>query len=202
MAAPSSTTMPSSGNSTAAPARRRETVPARADTESLRQRPRSGTARPPTELRAGWRVPRSTSPRPEAHRPVEGGRRLRPLPQRPVGGFDNRVVQDAAAARDVLEIIRQRPQAAPRHGVDRRGRDDGVVVVNELRQRVVELARAALEHGVGVTDLVGPRRVVENREHAARRRCRADCRDTRGRGPGGAHRRARWRSAPRPSSIL
>ena len=49
--------------------------------------------------------------------------------------------------------------------VDCRGRDDRVVIVNELRQCVLEVTRPAPEYAIGVAHLFRQRRVVEDRHH-------------------------------------
>ena len=118
----------------------------RSDAGPLRRRPRYGTARPPTRTRrAGWRAPDRPAPRPGA--PAAASEAAR-------DGVRCRSAQSAASTTAASRVPRWRTtysrSSASAHRpasddeVDRRGRHHRVVVVNELGQRVVELARAAL----------------------------------------------------------
>ena len=63
---------------------------------------------------------------------------------------------------DVFEVGFERGELSLGGEVDRGCGDDRVVVVYELRQRVLDVSRPAPEHAVRILHLLGQRRVVEN----------------------------------------
>ena len=66
----------------------------------------------------------------------------------------------------VFEVVGQPLDAPLADEVNGGRRNHGIVLVHELCERVFQIARAALEHGVRVADLFGQRRVVQDRHHA------------------------------------
>ena len=67
---------------------------------------------------------------------------------------------------DPLQIIGQAGRSVAGRVVDGRGCDNRVAVVNQLRQRVLEIARPRLEQPIGVVDLDRHRRLVDERHDA------------------------------------
>src|SRR5215470_14402854 len=80
------------------------------------------------------------------------------------GLVDDTIVRPVSG--HVFEIVDESPDAALADEVDRRGGQYRIVLVYELRERVVEITRPALEHDVRVADLLGERRVIEDRHDA------------------------------------
>ena len=69
-------------------------------------------------------------------------------------------------AGDVREVVGKTPDLLLADEVHRCRGNHRVVLVNELRQRVFEIAGTALEHEVRVADLVTQWRVVQDGHHA------------------------------------
>ena len=65
-----------------------------------------------------------------------------------------------------LEIVGQAPHPTRDDEMDGRGSQHRIVVVHQLRQRVLGVARPALHDQVRDAHLLRDRRVVENRQHA------------------------------------
>ena len=125
---------------------------------------------------------------PQLLAPLGLRRGWRPAPTMPPRTRADRARRDARArARD-----RRRATTAPFfHQLDRRRRDRLILVVQQLRERVLDVARARPVHHVAFADALLGRHVVDQQHHPlARRRLRAGCRDTRWRAIAAAHRRS------------
>ena len=71
--------------------------------------------------------------------------------------------RDVAMREHVLDVVGERPQLLLPHHVDGGGRDDLVVVVDQLQQRFLDVARPRLEQHVAAPDLLLERQVLEHR---------------------------------------
>ena len=178
-----STRRPRAGTGHRRPALPRDRDRGRRDAGSPRPPPRCGTARRPTATRTaesrgrGRRARRSAATR-SPRLLTASGCAAPPAPTR-----RPRSPRDRSSDRCVatyVEIVGERPELSLADEVDRRRRDDRVVIVHELRERVLEVARPALEHERSRS---APCRPAACRRGSASRACaprrRAGCRGTR-----------------------
>ena len=81
---------------------------------------------------------------------------------------------DVAVRQHVLDVVGQAPHLLLADDVDRRGRDDRVVVVDQLQQRFLDVARPRLDQDVAAADPLVERHVLEHRHDPLAQRRRQD----------------------------
>ena len=96
--------------------------------------------------------------------PPLGGHALRR--QCPRRGFEHIPVVGIAVCQRVLEIVGERPHLALLDELNRRGGDDLVVVVDQLCDGVLDVARARLEDHVAAAHPLGGGHLLDEHHHA------------------------------------
>ena len=123
--------------------------------------------------------------------------------QRPRRRFEHVLIAHVAMREHVLEIVGQRPQAFLLDQQHRRRGDRLILVVQQLRERVFDVARARPVDHVALADALLLRHLFDEQHHAlARLRPRAGCRGTRWRAIATAHRRSAAHAARSPRHPL
>ncbi len=127
---------------------------------------------------------------PQAARQLGGRQRLEPqlapalgrhapLGQRPRRRLEHVPVVHVAVREHVLDVVGQVPQLLRADDVDGGGRHHRVVVVDQLQERFLDVARPRLEQDVAAADPLVARHVLEHRQDPlAQRRRRGCCRGT------------------------
>ena len=82
-----------------------------------------------------------------------------PFRERPRSGFEHEPVPDVAMGEHVLDVFGERPALLRRDEIDGRRGNHFIVVVDQLEQRFLDIARARLEQDVSAPDLLLARQV-------------------------------------------
>ena len=95
-----------------------------------------------------------------------GGQRVRR--KRPRRRLEDVPIRDVSVREHMLDVVAERPELIDADEVDRRGGDDDlVIVVDQLQQRLLHVARPRLEDHVAASDFCLDRRVLQDRDQAA-----------------------------------
>ncbi len=129
-----------------------------------------------TDAKSGRRRKRRRARQPAAVEPQLAAAlgRHPPLGERPRRSLEHIPVLHVPVRQHVLDVVGQAPHLLLAHDIDCRGGGDGVVVVDQLQQRFLDVARTRLEEQVAATDTLLARHVLEHRQHLLAERAREE----------------------------